>query len=158
VTNFFLSIFEGEGAGRVAWRASVPFVSFFLVIHVHSSVDEVDNGVLRVNEFPAPDLQKVVFARGNGDCSVLIPAFSEIFGESFFSDRSAIWCRIPSSSATDDMVPKQNMDSGQRAILHWKVTAIELAWINDTPPTWQAICRCFELDRAPGVTPRGAFG
>jgi hypothetical protein len=36
-------------------------------------------------------------------------------------------CRIPFSSATDKMVPKQNMDLGQRAILHWEVTAIELA-------------------------------
>jgi hypothetical protein len=31
------------------------------------------------------------------------------------------------------MVLKQNMDPGRRAILHWKVTTIELAWINDTP-------------------------
>jgi hypothetical protein len=29
---------------------------FFLVIRVHSSVDEVDNRVLWVNEFMAPDL------------------------------------------------------------------------------------------------------
>jgi hypothetical protein len=153
VTNFFLSFFEGEGARRVTWRASIPFVSFFLVIRVHSSVDEVDNGVLRVNEFPAPDLQEVVFARGDGDCFVLVLAFSKIFGESFFSGGSAIRCRIPSLSATDEMVPKQNMDPGRRAILHRKVTAIELAWINDTPPTWRTSCRCSEPNRAPGVTP-----
>jgi hypothetical protein len=42
-------------------------------------------------------------------------------------------------------------------ILCWKVTAIELAWIEDTPPTWRASCRCFRSDRAPGVTPQGAF-
>jgi hypothetical protein len=42
-------------------------------------------------------------------------------------------------------------------ILCWKVTAIELAWIDDTPPTWRANCRCFGSDRAPGVTPQGAF-
>jgi hypothetical protein len=35
------------------------------------------------------------------------------------------------------------MDPGRRAILHWEVTAIELAWINNTPPTWRASCRCF---------------
>jgi hypothetical protein len=29
---------------------------FFHLIRVHSSVDEVDNGVLGVNEFPALDL------------------------------------------------------------------------------------------------------
>jgi hypothetical protein len=67
-------------------------------------------------------------------------------------------CRIPLSSATDEMVPKQNTDPGQRAILHWKVIAIELAWINDTPPTWRASCRCLEPDYALRVTPRGAFG
>jgi hypothetical protein len=39
----------------------------------------------------------------------------------------------------------------------WKVTAIELAWINDTPPTWRASCRCFGSDRAPRVSPQGAF-
>jgi hypothetical protein len=36
--------------------------------------------------------------------------------------------------------------------------AIELAWISDTPPTWRANYRCLGPDRAPGVTPRGAFG
>jgi hypothetical protein len=46
---------------------------------------------------------------------------------------------IPSSSAMDEMVPKHNTDPGQRAILYWKVMAIELAWINDTPPTWRAM-------------------
>jgi hypothetical protein len=66
-------------------------------------------------------------------------------------------CRVPSSFATDEIVPKQNMDPGRRMILCWKVTAIELAWINDTPPTWCASCRCFGSDRAPGVTPQGAF-
>jgi hypothetical protein len=35
------------------------------------------------------------------------------------------------------------------------VTAIELAWIVDTPPTWRASCRCFESDRTPGVAPQG---
>jgi hypothetical protein len=128
---------------------------FFLVIRVHSSMDEVDNGVLWVNEFSAPDLQEVVFTWGAGGCAIccLVPNFSEIFGDNFFSGGSAMRCRIPSSSATDEMVPKQNTDPGRRAILYWKVMAIELAWINDTPPTWRASCRCLGLDRAPGVTP-----
>jgi hypothetical protein len=96
-------------------------------------VDEVDNGVLRVNEFSAPGLQEVVFARSDGGCviSCFVPAFSEIFKEGFFSGGSAIRCRIPSSSAKDEMVPKQNMDPGRR---------------------------CLGPDRAPRVTPRGAFG
>jgi hypothetical protein len=133
---------------------------FFLVIRVHSSVDEVDNGVLRVNEFLAPDLQEVVFARGAGGCAMLPRSdfFLEIFGEGFFSGGSAMRCRIPSSSATNEMVPKQNMDPGRRAILYWKVMVIELTWINDTPPTWRVSCRCLGPDRAHGVTPRGAFG
>jgi hypothetical protein len=42
-------------------------------------------------------------------------------------------------------------------ILCWKVTAIELAWIDDTPPAWRASCRCFGSDCAPGVAPQGAF-
>jgi hypothetical protein len=57
-----------------------------------------------------------------------------------------------------EMVPKQNMAPGQRAILHWDVMAIELARINDTPPTWRASCWCLESDRTPRVTPCGAFG
>jgi hypothetical protein len=160
VTSFFLSFFEGEGARRAAWRASILFASFFFVICVHFFVDEVDNGVLRVNEFSAPSLQEVVFTRGVGGCAIsyFILTFSEIFEEGFFSGGSAIRCRIPSSSAMDEMVPKQNTDPERRAILCWKMMAIELAWISDTPPTWRASCRCLRPDHAPGVTPRGAFG
>jgi hypothetical protein len=66
-------------------------------------------------------------------------------------------CRVPSSSATAEMVPKQNLDPGRKTILCRKVTAIELAWIDDTPSTWHASCRCFGSDRAPGVAPQGAF-
>jgi hypothetical protein len=36
--------------------------------------------------------------------------------------------------------------------LHLEGMAIELAWINDTPPTWRANYRCLELDRTPRVT------
>jgi hypothetical protein len=82
--------------------------------------------LLQVNEFPTLDLQKVVFARGAGGCAIccLVSAFSEISGEGFFSSGSAMWCRIPLSSATDEMVLKQNTDPGRRAILHWKVTTL----------------------------------
>jgi hypothetical protein len=51
-----------------------------------------------------------------------------------------------------EMVPKQNIVPGRRAILHLKVMAIELALINDTPPTWRASCRCLVSDRTPGNT------
>jgi hypothetical protein len=122
-------------------------------------VDEVDNGVLRVNEFSAPVLQVVVFARSAGGCAIscFVLAFPEIIEEGFLSSRSAMRCRVPSSSATDEMVPKQNTDPGRRAILCWKVMAIELAWISGTPPTWRASCRCFGSDRVPGVAPRDTF-
>jgi hypothetical protein len=132
---------------------------FFLVIRVHSSVDEVDNGFLWVNEFSAPGLQEVVFARSAGGCAIscFVPTYPEIIEEGFLYGGSAMRCRVPSSSATDEMVPKQNTDPRRRAILCWKVTAIELAWISDTPPTWRASCQCFGSDHAPRVAPRGAF-
>jgi hypothetical protein len=98
-------------------------------------VDEVDNEVLRVNEFSSPGLQEVAFARSAGGCAIswFVPAFPEIIEEGFLSDGSAMRCRVPSSSAMDEMVSKQNTDPGRRAILCWKVMAIELAWISDTP-------------------------
>jgi hypothetical protein len=129
------------------------------VIHVHFFIEEVDSGVLRVDGPSAPGLQEVVFAWSAGGCAFFCfaPAFPEIVEEGFLSGGSAMRCRVPSSSAMDEMVPKQNMDPGRRTILCWKVMAIELAWISDTPPTWRASCRCFGSDRAPGVAPRGAF-
>jgi hypothetical protein len=129
------------------------------VIRVHFSVEEVDSGVLREDRSSAPGLQEVVFARSVGGCafSYFAPAFLEIVDEDFLSGGSVMRCRVPSSSATDEMVPKQNTDPGRRMILCCKVMAIELAWIGDTPPTWRASCRCFGSDRAPRVAPRGAF-
>jgi hypothetical protein len=141
VASSLPSFFEGEGAEKIARRSSVPFLGtlafFFLVIRVHSLVGEVDNGVLQASELPALVLQEVVFVRGAGGCAIcrIVPAFPEISKEVFFSGGSAMRCRIPFSSATDKMVLKQNIDPGRRAILHWEVTTIELAWINDTPPT-----------------------
>ena len=100
-------------------------------------MEEVGNGVLQVSEFSALDLQEVAFVLGAGDCALccLVLTFLEISEEGFFSGGSAMRCRISFSSATDKMVPKQNTDLGRRAVLHWEVTDIELAWINDTPPT-----------------------
>jgi hypothetical protein len=61
-------------------------------------------------------------------------------------------CIVPSLSAMHEMVPKQDIVPGRRAILHLKVMAIELALINDTPPTWRASCRCLVSDRTPRDT------
>jgi hypothetical protein len=129
------------------------------VIRVHSFVGEVDNRVLWAEGPSAPILPGVIFFRSAGGCifSCLAPIFSEVSEEGFLFGGSVRRCRVPSSSATDEIVPKQNMDPGRRMILCWKVTAIELAWIDDTPPTWHASCRCFGFDRAPGVAPQGAF-
>jgi hypothetical protein len=89
------------------------------VIRVHFSVDEVDSGVLWVDGSSVPGLQEVVFARSVGGCafSCFAPAFPEIVEEGFLSGRSMMRCRVPSSSATDEMVPKQNTDPGRRMIL-----------------------------------------
>jgi hypothetical protein len=129
------------------------------VIPVHFSVGEVDSGVLRVDGPSVPSLMKVIFSQSAGGCAFpcFAPIFSEIFEEDFFSGGSVMRCRVPPSSATDEIDPKQYTDPGRRMILCWKVTAIELAWIDDTPPTWRATCRCFGSDRAPGVAPQGAF-
>jgi hypothetical protein len=63
VTSLFLFSFEDGGAERVVRQSFTSFASFFLVIHVHAFVGEVDNGVLRVDGPSAPSLLKVVFAR-----------------------------------------------------------------------------------------------
>jgi hypothetical protein len=165
VASSFPSFFEGEDAGKITRRTSVPFprtlASFFLSCNpCPLFMGKVGNGVLRAGEFLILGLQEVVFARGIGGRAIccLVPAFLGISEENFSFGGSAMRCRISSSSATNEMVPKQNMDLGRRAIFHWEVTAIELAWINDTTPTWRASCRCLEPDRTPGVTPRDAFG
>ena len=107
------------------------------MIRVHSFVGEVDSGVLRAEGPSAPILLEVIFFRSAGGCafSCLTPIFPEIPEEGFISGGSARRCRVPSSSAIDEIVPKQNLDPGRRMILCWKVMAIELAWIDDTPPT-----------------------
>jgi hypothetical protein len=125
------------------------------VIRVHFSIEEVDSGVFWVDGSSAPGLQEVVFARSARGCafSCFALTFLMIVEEGFLSGGSAMRCRVPSPSATDEMVSKQNTDPGRRMILCWKVMAIELAWISDTPPTWRASCRCFGSNHAPRVAP-----
>ena len=133
----------------------LPLISFFLMTCVHSFVGEVDSGVFRVSELLAPaSPETILFQRAGGS---VFPTFSEFVGGDFFFGGSAMRCRVPSSSAMDEIVPKQNTDPGRMVILLLKVTAIELAWIVDTPPTWRASCRCFGSDRTPGVAPQGVF-
>jgi hypothetical protein len=82
-------------------------------------MDEVDNGVLQVNEFFISGLQEVAFARSAGGCDIsgFVLTFQEIVEEGFLFGGSAMRCRVPSSSATDEMVSKQNTDLGRRVIL-----------------------------------------
>jgi hypothetical protein len=129
------------------------------VICVHSSVGEVDNGVFRAGGPRAFVLPEAILFRSIGGCafSCFSLISTEIFEEDLLSVGSAMRCRVPSSSATAEMVSKQNLDPGRKTILCRKVTAIELVWIDDTPPTWRASCRCFGSDRTPGVAPQGAF-
>jgi hypothetical protein len=89
-------------------------------------VEEVDSGVLRVDGPSVPGLREGVFVRSAGGYafSCFAPIFPEIVVEGFFSSGSAMRCRVPSSSATDEMVPKQSMDPGRRTILRWKVMAL----------------------------------
>jgi hypothetical protein len=164
VTSLFLPSFEGGCVGETTRQTSALFLgvlaSFLLVIRVHSFVGEVGSGVLRAGEFSNLGLREAVVARGSGGCAIycLVLASSEILEEDFFLGGFVMRRRIQFPSAMDEMVLKQNTDLGQRAILHWEVTAIELAWINDTPPTWRASYRCLEPDHTPGVASRGAFG
>ena len=62
-------------------------------------------------------------------------------------------CRVPSTSTTNEMVPKQKKVLGLKVILLLKMISMELALINDTPPTWRASCRCLVFDH----TPRGTL-
>jgi hypothetical protein len=91
--------------------------------------------------------------RSIGGCafSCFSPIFTEIFEEDLLFVGSAMRCRVPASSATAEMVPKQNVDPGRKTILCKKVMAIELAWIDDTPPTWRASCRGFGPTAHPGL-------
>jgi hypothetical protein len=102
VAIFFPFSFEGGGTERTTFFLPV---SFFLAICVHSFVGEVDSGVLRVSGPSAPGLLKAIFFWSAGGCrfSFLTPIFSEFVGGDFFFGGSAMRCRVPSSSATDEI-------------------------------------------------------
>jgi hypothetical protein len=55
-------------------------------------------------------------------------------------------------SAMHEMVPKQKVAPGLKVIWFLKMMAMELALIDDTPPTRRASCRCLVSDRTPGGT------
>jgi hypothetical protein len=148
---FFPSSFEGGGIGRMARCVLLPrygmFTSFLRAIRVHSLVGEVDNGVHRVGEAStdwssffrgllSSGLRGTIFPRAvsGGATRRLASAPLRILKEGLFSGGSATQCRVPSTSAMLEMVPKQNIAPGLRVILFLKMTAMELTLINDTPP------------------------
>ena len=55
-------------------------------------------------------------------------------------------------SAMHEMAPKQKIAPGLKVILLLKMMAMELALIDDTPPSWRASYRCLVSDRTPGGT------
>jgi hypothetical protein len=147
---FFPSSFEGGGARRIARCVFLPrygiFTSFLRVIHVHSLVGEVDNGVLRagkaltgwpciLREPLSSDLCGAMPSRAvsEGMARGLALASRGIPEEGLFLGGSAMRCRVPSMSTMHEMVPKQNIALGLRVILLLKMMAMELALINDTP-------------------------
>jgi hypothetical protein len=172
---FFPSSFEGRGIERMAQCVLLPWykmlTSFFRVIRVHSLVGKVDNRVARVSETPtnwssffrgllSPSLRGTIFpqAVSEGVARRLASALLGILEEGIFSGGSATRCRVPSTSAMHEMVLKQNIAPGLRVVLFLKMTAMELALINDTPPTWRASCRCLVSDRTLGGTLAVLFG
>jgi hypothetical protein len=64
----------------------------------------------------------------------------------------AMRCRVPTTSATQEMVLKQKTAHGLKVILLLKMTAMESMLIDDTPPTWRTNCQCFVSKRTPRVT------
>jgi hypothetical protein len=46
-----------------------------------------------------------------------------------------MWCRVPSTSAMQEMVPKQKIALELKVILLLKTTAMESVLIDDAPPT-----------------------
>jgi hypothetical protein len=125
---FFSSSFEGDGIGVIARYAfPSPFGMFIFlrrVICVHSLVGEVDNGVRRVGEvvvdWPStlrgllrPDLRGTTPYRlvSGGMARGFTAAPFGAPEENFFLGGVAMWCRVPSTSATQEMVPKQKNSS-----------------------------------------------
>jgi hypothetical protein len=133
VVCFFSSSFEGRGVGRIVCRVFLPqcgtFTSLLRVICVHSLVGEVDNRVRRAGEAMV-DWASILRGHLSSDfcgvmhCQVMsrgmahgfTPSSCGIPEEGFFSSGVAMRCRVPSRSATHEMVPKQKIAPGLKVI------------------------------------------
>jgi hypothetical protein len=145
-----LILFEGGGVGRIARCVFLPrygtFTSLLRVICVHSLVGEVDNEVLWAGEalvdwtcilqgLLSSDLCGVVPCRAvsGGMARGFTLASHGIPEEGFLLGGAVVRCKVPSMSATHEMVPKQKIAPGLKVILLLKIMAMKLALIDDTP-------------------------
>jgi hypothetical protein len=118
------------------------------VIRVHSLVGEVDNRVLQDGEAPV-DWPSILRGLLSSESRGAMPSRAVSGGmdrgftlascgipeEGFFLGGAAMRCRVPSMSAMHEMVLKQKIVPGLKVILLLKMMAMELALIDDTPPT-----------------------
>jgi hypothetical protein len=165
---FLSSYFEGGGVELIAHCAFLPWygisTSLRWAIRVHFLVGEVDNGVCRVGEamvdwhstlwgLLSPGLRRTMHCHvvSRDTARGFTPASCGILKEDFFLVGVAMRSKVPSTSATHEMVSKQKIAPRLKVILLLKMMAMELAFIDDTPPTWCASCRCFVSDRTPRV-------
>jgi hypothetical protein len=168
---------EGGVVGTITGGAPCvlfgAFVSLRRVIHVHTLVGEVDNGVSRAGEVVANRAIVILALPGLALCGTTplcspdgilagvvhnFPAAA--FGDSredFFPGGATVRCRVPSWPAMQETIPNQKTAPRLKVIMLLKVTATELALINVAPPTWRTNCRCLLLDYAPRGSPRDAF-
>jgi hypothetical protein len=83
----------------------------------------------------SPDLRGAMPCRAvsRGMAHGFTSASCGISEEGFFLGGVAMRCRVPSTSATHEMVPKQKIAPGLKVILLLKMMTMELVVINDTP-------------------------
>jgi hypothetical protein len=164
MVSSFPSSFEGEGAGKITWRSSVPLsrnACFFLPCNQcpllcgrtgqqSSSGRQIPDSwfarsslclrrrrlryPLSCSSFPGNFRGKLLLRRL---CYAMQNSFLVCYGRDG---------------------PEAEHGSRAKSDLTLGSNDIEIAWINDTPPTWHASCRCLEPDRTPRVNPCGAFG
>jgi hypothetical protein len=144
VCSFSLSL-EGGAIGMAVCSACLPrlgvFVSFYRVIRVHSLVGEVDNGVRQVGEAMVDRPSTLSGILSLASCEIMLhrticgdfvgtvrsfaaPSFGDPEGD-FLSGEVAMRCRVPSTSAMQEMVPKQKTAPRLKVIMLLKIMAME---------------------------------